>query len=29
VSGAGSVELRLGPHARLSRRRLQSVLRWV
>ena len=27
--GAGSVELRLGPHARLSRRRLQAVLRWV
>jgi len=26
---AASVELRLGPHARLSRRRLQAVLRWV
>jgi DNA polymerase-3 subunit epsilon len=29
ASGAGSVELRLGPHARLTRRRLQAVLRWV
>jgi hypothetical protein len=26
---AATVELRLGPHARLSRRRLQAVLRWV
>jgi DNA polymerase III subunit epsilon len=26
---AGIVELRLGPQARLSRRRLQAVLRWV
>jgi len=26
---ASSIELRLGPHARLSRRRLQAVLRWV
>jgi DNA polymerase-3 subunit epsilon len=26
---APSVDLRLGPHARLSRRRLQAVLRWV
>jgi len=26
---AGSVGLRLGPHARLSRRRLQAVFRWV
>lgn len=26
---AESVDLRLGPHARLSRRRLQAVLRWV
>ena len=29
AAGPGSVELRLGPHARLSRRRLQTVLRWV
>ena len=29
AAGPGSVELRLGPHARLSRRRLQAVLRWV
>jgi hypothetical protein len=26
---APTVELRLGPQARLSRRRLQAVLRWV
>jgi DNA polymerase-3 subunit epsilon len=26
---AASIELRLGPHARLSRRRLKAVLRWV
>jgi hypothetical protein len=26
---AASIELRLGPHARLSRRRLRTVLRWV
>jgi DNA polymerase-3 subunit epsilon len=26
---APTVELRLGPHARVSRRRLQAVLRWV
>jgi DNA polymerase III subunit epsilon len=26
---APSIELRLGPHARLSRQRLQAVLRWV
>jgi DNA polymerase-3 subunit epsilon len=26
---AASIELRLGPHARLSRQRLQAVLRWV
>lgn len=29
VAGAATVELRLGSHARLSRRRLQAVLRWV
>jgi hypothetical protein len=29
AAGTGSVELRLGPHARLTRRRLQAVLRWV
>jgi DNA polymerase-3 subunit epsilon len=29
AAGAATVELRLGPHARLSRRRLQAVLRWV
>jgi DNA polymerase-3 subunit epsilon len=29
AAGPGSVELQLGPHARLSRRRLQAVLRWV
>jgi hypothetical protein len=29
AAGSGSVELRLGPHARMSRRRLQAVLRWV
>ena len=29
AAGATAVELRLGPHARLSRRRLQAVLRWV
>jgi DNA polymerase-3 subunit epsilon len=26
---AATIELRLGPHARLSRRRLEAVLRWV
>jgi hypothetical protein len=26
---ATSIELRLGPHTRLSRSRLQAVLRWV
>jgi hypothetical protein len=26
---AASLELRLGPHVRLSRRRLQTVLRWI
>jgi DNA polymerase-3 subunit epsilon len=29
AADASTVELRLGPHARLSRRRLQAVLRWV
>jgi DNA polymerase-3 subunit epsilon len=29
TAGAASLELRLGPSARLSRKRLQSVLRWV
>jgi DNA polymerase-3 subunit epsilon len=29
VAGGATVELRLGPRARLSRRRLQTVLRWV
>jgi DNA polymerase-3 subunit epsilon len=29
ASGAGAVELRLGAFARLSRRRLRAVLRWV
>jgi hypothetical protein len=29
VAGTGPVELRLGPCARLSRRRLRAVLRWV
>ncbi|HVO09137.1 MAG TPA: hypothetical protein VMX54_00165 [Vicinamibacteria bacterium] len=29
AAAADSVELRLGEHARLSRRRLQAVLRWV
>jgi len=29
AAGSGSVELRLGPHARMSRRRLQAVLLWV
>jgi DNA polymerase III subunit epsilon len=29
ATAAGSIEVRLGPHARLSRRRLQAVLRWV
>jgi DNA polymerase-3 subunit epsilon len=29
ATGAASIELRLGPHARLSRARLRAVLRWV
>jgi len=29
AAGAGLVELRFGPHARLSRLRLQAILRWV
>jgi DNA polymerase-3 subunit epsilon len=29
AAGPATVELRLGPHARLSRRRLQAVLGWV
>ena len=29
ADGAGDVELRLGPFAKLSRKRLQAVLRWV
>jgi DNA polymerase-3 subunit epsilon len=29
AEGEGGIELRLGPYARLSRRRLQAVLRWV
>jgi DNA polymerase-3 subunit epsilon len=29
AAAAGPLELRLGPHARLSRPRLQAVLRWV
>jgi len=29
VGEAASLELRLGPHVRLSRRRLQTVLRWI
>jgi hypothetical protein len=29
VDGAGDVELRLGPFARLSRKRVRAVLRWV
>jgi len=29
VDGAGDVELRLGPYARLSRKRVRAVLRWV
>jgi len=29
VDGAGDVELRLGPYARLSRKRARAVLRWV
>jgi DNA polymerase-3 subunit epsilon len=29
AAGDGGVELRLGPHARATRRRLRAVLRWV
>jgi hypothetical protein len=29
AAGTAAVEVRLGPHARLSRHRLRTVLRWV
>jgi hypothetical protein len=29
ADGAGDVEVRLGPFSRLSRERLQAVLRWL